>query len=90
MLAEGAPEPDQAAASLSNLLAARAGAPFRPKMFAFVEALPKTRNQKILRRLVRAALMGTDLGDTGSLVNPETIDAVRNARRVSPARAPTN
>lgn len=78
---------DQIAARLSELLAQRAGPPFRPRVFVFVDALPKTRNQKIMRRLVRAALTDSEFGDTGSLINPESLDSIRSARRISPARS---
>ena len=42
-------------------------------------ALPKTRNAKVMRRLIRAAYLGDDLGDTSNLEDPETVDAVREA-----------
>ena len=38
--------------------------------------LPKTRNMKIMRRVVRAALLGEDPGDLSSLVNPEAVEAL--------------
>jgi len=46
----------------------------------FTDALPKTRNAKVMRRLIRAAYLDEDLGDTSSLEDPSTIDAVRAAR----------
>jgi acetyl-CoA synthetase len=41
-----------------------------------VADLPKTRNMKIMRRVVRAALLGQDPGDLSSLVNPEAVAAL--------------
>ncbi len=47
--------------------------PFRPREIHFVEALPKTRTTKTMRRIVRAAFLGEDPGDLSSVQNPETI-----------------
>ena len=54
----------------------------RPKAVRFVRQLPKTRNGKILRRLIRGAYLGkTDLGDTSSLEDPRALDEVRAAAK---------
>lgn len=63
---------------IANVVAERFGAPYRPKRVLFVADLPKTRNQKIMRRLVRSVLSQTPLGDTASLANPEAVEALRN------------
>ena len=34
---------------------------------------------KIMRRVVRSAITGEDAGDLSSLVNPETVEALRKA-----------
>jgi len=52
------------------------GVPYRPKRIVFVEDLPKTRNLKIMRRVVRAVYGGDDPGDLSSLVNPETVETL--------------
>jgi hypothetical protein len=39
---------------------------------AFVDALPKTRSAKIVRRVVRAAVTGDDAGDTSTLEDPRS------------------
>jgi acetyl-CoA synthetase len=44
-----------------------------------VADLPRTRSQKILRRVVRAVAEAKDPGDLSSLENPDAIDAVREA-----------
>ncbi len=54
------------------------GAPFRPQAIVAVDELPKTRNMKIMRRVVRAACLGEDAGDLSSLVNPETVQILRS------------
>ena len=38
--------------------------------------MPKTRNAKVLRRIVRAVYLGTDRGDLSSLDNPGAIAAL--------------
>ena len=55
------------------------GKPLKPREILFTEALPKTRNAKVMRRLIRAAYLGDDLGDTSSLENPDTIQAIKHA-----------
>jgi acetyl-CoA synthetase len=45
----------------------------------FVTALPKTRNAKVLRRAVRAVVVGGDPGDLSALEDPATIAAIRAA-----------
>jgi acetyl-CoA synthetase len=52
------------------------GTPFKPKAVLFVPDLPKTRNLKIMRRVIRAAYLGENPGDLSSLVNPESIDEI--------------
>jgi acetyl-CoA synthetase len=53
------------------------GKPLKPRDIKFVSDLPKTRNAKVMRRIVRSAYLGLDLGDTSSIGNPEAIDAIR-------------
>jgi acetyl-CoA synthetase len=57
------------------------GTPFRPKAVLLVPDLPKTRNLKIMRRVIRAAVLGEDPGDVSSLVNPESIGEIGARRR---------
>jgi acetyl-CoA synthetase len=44
----------------------------------FVPDLPKTRNLKIMRRVIRAAYLGENPGDLSSLVNPESVEEIRS------------
>ena len=53
------------------------GRPFRPKRQLFVSDLPKTRNTKILRRVVKAVVTGGDPGDLTALLNPEAIEELK-------------
>ncbi len=53
------------------------GKSFRPKRLLYVADLPKTRTLKIMRRVVRALIMGEHPGDLSSLVNPEAVEELR-------------
>jgi acetyl-CoA synthetase len=55
------------------------GKAFKPDRIIFVSALPKTRSAKIVRRAVRARVLGTDPGDLSSLENPESLEEIANA-----------
>ncbi len=67
---------------LSNAVVAGFGQPYRPKEFIFVAELPKTRNNKTMRRVIRSAMTGQAFGDLSSLANPDSIDAIQAASRV--------
>jgi acetyl-CoA synthetase len=67
-------------AELSEVVGAQLGRPFRPDVVRFVDALPKTRNAKVLRRAVRAAATGEDPGDLSSLEEMAAIEAIRAGR----------
>ena len=65
--------------ALGRAVVAGHGSPFRPKRTLLVSELPKTRNMKTMRRLVRAALTGEAPGDLSALVNPEAFDELKKA-----------
>jgi len=66
------------ARSVQDKVAEILGKPLRPDGVRFVTQLPKTRNAKILRRVIRGAYLGKDdLGDLSSLENPAAVDEVR-------------
>lgn len=64
-------------AELSNAVTGKMGVSYRPKEIIFVSDLPKTRNLKIMRRMVRSVILGDPAGDTSSLVNPESLEELR-------------
>jgi acetyl-CoA synthetase len=64
-------------AELINLVGERLGKALKPKAIHFVDDLPKTRNAKIMRRVIRAAYLGVDPGDLSALENPDTVEAIR-------------
>ena len=53
------------------------GRSFRPARILFVDDLPKTRSLKIMRRVVRAIVIGEEPGDLSSLVNPESLNSLK-------------
>ncbi len=65
------------AEDLKTLVAAGLGKPLRPERIYFVEALPKTRNAKVMRRVIRAAFLGEDPGDVTALENPGAVEMIR-------------
>ena len=70
-------EPSEALArEVADAVADVLGKAFRPGRILFVDALPKTRSAKIVRRAVRATALGSDPGDLSSLENPESLDAI--------------
>jgi len=72
---------DELAEDIAEKIAAVLGKPMKPAAVHFVSDLPKTRNAKVMRRLLKAAYLGEDTGDTSALVNPEVLDEVRNLKR---------
>jgi acetyl-CoA synthetase len=61
---------------LRALVAGRLGKPLRPEAIEFVPDLPKTRNAKVMRRVIRAAYLGESPGDLSSLENPAAVAAI--------------
>lgn len=51
----------------------------RPEDVKFVKDLPRTRTGKIVRRLIRAKMLGADLGDLSNLENPESVESLDKA-----------
>jgi acetyl-CoA synthetase len=68
------------AAELQDLVAAALGKPLRPKAIHFVADLPRTRNAKILRRVVKSVYTGKDPGDLSSLENPSALAVIGATR----------
>jgi len=71
------------AGEIAESIAQRLGRPLRPDAVRFVADLPKTRNAKVLRRVIRAAYLGKeDLGDLSSLENPLAVEQIKEATRL--------
>ena len=67
---------------IGDCIATKLGRPLRPEAVRFAADLPKTRNAKILRRVIRGAyLRQADLGDLSALENPAAVEVIRNLER---------
>jgi acetyl-CoA synthetase len=70
---------DELAAEVAGVAATELGKAFKPERIVFVPALPKTRSAKIVRRAVRAKVLGKDPGDLSSVENPEALEDIARA-----------
>jgi acetyl-CoA synthetase len=67
-----APSADRGA-RISDKVAEALGKPLRPQEVYFVPDLPRTRNAKIMRRVLRAVHLGQEPGDLSALENPAAL-----------------
>jgi acetyl-CoA synthetase len=72
---------ERLAEDLREKVAAELGKPLRPERIYFVAALPKTRNAKVMRRVIRAAYLDEDPGDVTALENPAAVEAISRTAR---------
>jgi acetyl-CoA synthetase len=72
---------DELAGEIKALIARELGKAFTPAEVKFVEELPKTRSAKILRRAIKAVVVGEDPGDLSSLENPSALEAIEKSLR---------
>jgi acetyl-CoA synthetase len=70
---------DELREELKNRVAQHLGKPLKPEVMKFLNDLPKTRNAKVMRRVIRAAYLNHDPGDLSALENPQAVDEVRKA-----------
>jgi acetyl-CoA synthetase len=75
---------DGLADELRDRVAAELGKPLRPDSVHFVASLPKTRNAKVMRRVIRAAYLDQDAGDLTALENPAAVEIIRKTRETRP------
>ncbi|HEX9114889.1 MAG TPA: AMP-binding protein [Anaerolineae bacterium] len=78
-LAPGCTADEDLRAELMRRVIAQLGKPLAPREIKFVTTLPRTRNAKVMHRIIRAAYLGGEPGDVTSLENPAAVDAIRNA-----------
>jgi acetyl-CoA synthetase len=81
VLAPGAVGNATLAEELKAMVASRLGKPLRPEAVEFVSDLPKTRNAKVMRRVIRSTYLNEPPGDLSSLENPKAIEAISAIRR---------
>ena len=67
------------ASDLKNHVSRALGSPLKPKDVLFVSSLPKTRNAKLVRRLVKARFLNLPLGDTSNIENPDALNVIPSA-----------
>ncbi len=79
VLNPGVAASDSLRTTLIERITTELGRPLRPKEVRFCDALPKTRNAKVMRRLIRAAYLGQDPGDISALEDPATLQAIQKA-----------
>ena len=65
---------------VSKIVSERIGPFSRPDKIQIVNALPKTRSGKIMRRILRKIAEGetSNLGDTTTLIDPSVVDAIKS------------
>jgi acetyl-CoA synthetase len=64
---------------VTKVIVGELGKAFKPSEVRFVTELPKTRSAKILRRAIRAKVVGEDAGDLTSLENPSALEAIEKS-----------
>ena len=80
VLAEGVEPSETLRRQLVDRAVAGLGKALKPKAILFATALPKTRNGKVMRRLIRATYLGDELGNVTALEDADALDAIREAR----------
>ncbi len=80
VLKAGREDSEELRTELTQRVIGGLGKALKPKAVLFIGALPKTRNAKVMRRVVRSVYLGLPTGDLSSLENPATLDAIRDAR----------
>jgi acetyl-CoA synthetase len=68
---------EKLAEALKEKVARDLGKPLRPAVVRFVADLPKTRNAKVMRRVIRASYLGQEPGDLSALENPQSVEEFR-------------
>jgi acetyl-CoA synthetase len=71
---------DELRSVLRLRVAKEMGKAMQPRAVEIISDLPKTRNGKIMRQVILKAYLNQDVGDSSSLVNPETVDELGKIR----------
>lgn len=79
VLSSGYDPTDQLANDIKKHVAKSMGPIARPESIVFVSSLPKTRSGKIMRRLLKAVILGRPLGDVTTLEDAASIEAIEKA-----------
>jgi acetyl-CoA synthetase len=73
-------ESEDLADELAKYVGKSLGNPMKPKKIIFVSSIPKTRNAKLVRRLVKAKYLNLPLGDVSNLENPESLKVIPSSK----------
>ncbi len=79
VLREGYKPDEKVRSELHELVATGLGKALKPKEVRFVKALPKTRNAKVMHRIIRAAYLQEAMGDLSGLEDPGAVNAIQNS-----------
>jgi acetyl-CoA synthetase len=77
VLKPGQTATDDLATEVRYAIGKQLGSALRPEKLLFVSELPKTRNAKIMRRVIRAAYLGLPAGDVTALENPKAVEEIQ-------------
>jgi acetyl-CoA synthetase len=80
VLRPGLEEGEALRTEIAEAIVRALGKALKPEAVRFVGDLPRTRNAKILRRVIRARYLGRSLGDLTSLENPAAVEEIAHAR----------
>ncbi len=80
VLRPGVADAPELRAALTRRVVDDLGKALAPQAVEIVSELPKTRNAKVLRRVIRSVYLGTERGDLSSLDNISAIDAIERTR----------
>jgi acetyl-CoA synthetase len=80
VLQPGIEDSERLRSDLSDLVTAELGKALKPSAVLAISELPRTRNAKVLRRIVRAVYLGNDPGDLASLENHSALAALETVR----------
>jgi acetyl-CoA synthetase len=78
-------DPGPIPAAVSRSVERSLGKPFKPAAVHIIPRLPKTRNGKILRRVIRNVFMGAPPGDLSSIDDMASLDPIRTLGTTPPS-----
>jgi len=76
ILKDGAMPSEELKSALAKHVGSILGPIAYPEAIYFVNDMPKTMSGKILRRVIKAKILGAPIGDISSLANPASIDSI--------------
>ncbi len=79
-LKPGVEPAQELAEEIRQVIAGQLGAALRPEGVLLVGDLPRTRNAKIMRRVIRSTYLGLPAGDITALENPGAVEEIATVR----------